>query len=387
MKYPGLYIHIPFCAKKCNYCDFLSAGNTSKEDHSLYIEALLCELRYYADSDIIFDTVYIGGGTPSLLDCSSIARIMDSIRSDFRLTEHAEVTVEANPDSLDKRKLLTYREIGINRLSIGAQSMDDGLLSFLGRIHTVDTFLRSYYSARNCGFQNISVDLMFSIPGQTAELWMDGLERVVGLNPEHISFYSMQIEEGTPFHKLWEEGTLRPVNDTEDRTMYHRTINRLENAGYLHYEISNAAKPGCESRHNLKYWSMGEYLGIGLGAHSYIGGIRRSNETDLNKYVRIAALPPRRGILNGVGPCTVWNHKNTKEDEMSDYMFTGLRKVSGIKLSEFKERFGTALCEIYADPVIKHKKTGLLKIDPDNDRLSLTLNGMDLFNQVLIDFI
>jgi len=387
MKSLGLYIHIPFCLKKCNYCDFLSLGGMSEEDHAAYTEALLVELEHYADRNISLDSVYIGGGTPSLLDPGLISRVVQRVQSCFTISEEAEITIEANPGLLDKNKLTTYRGAGINRLSIGAQSLNNEILKLLGRVHDREEFVRNYHLARDCGFENISVDLIFAIPGQTHDIWMDSLEKTIDLGPEHISFYSLQIEEETPFYDLWKKGELKPVDDQGDRAMYHSAIDRLQSSGYRHYEISNAAKPGYESRHNLKYWSMDEYLGVGLGAHSYIDGRRFSNETDLSRYIRIAKEKNCAGRRQGASPWTIWFHENTVEGEMSEFMFTGLRKVEGIRLSDYEKRFALPVTAVYGDPINKHIETGLLEIDEKADRLRLTAKGMDLFNRVLVDFV
>lgn len=392
MKPLGLYIHIPFCKRKCNYCDFLSWGNTKKEDHTAYVEALLAELQYYADQDMLLDSVYIGGGTPSLLERDLILRIMEGVTGSFALSEDAEITIEANPGLLDLDKLMAYRRAGINRLSLGAQSLNDEILHFMGRIHKSNTFIDNFYLARDCGFENISADLIFAVPGQTVELWIDSLEKAISLGAEHISFYSLQIEEGTPFYGLWKKGAMKAVDDETDRRMYHEALKRLKNKGYVHYEISNAAMPGFESRHNLKYWSMEEYLGVGLGSHYYINGTRFSNETNLEKYLRISkGVKEGREVCNDplsyLAPWVVWHHKNTEVDEISEFLFTGLRKIEGISLSAFEERFGKPVTAVYENAIGKHSRTGLLELNMKEDRLRLTAKGLDLFNQVLVDFV
>ncbi len=387
MKCLGLYLHIPFCFKKCGYCDFLSLDHRSKEDRTAYIDALLREVKYYAHLRPEVDSVYIGGGTPSLLEPALIARIMEGIKGSFSLKEAAEITIEANPGSLDAHKLSVYRDAGINRLSLGAQSLNDETLKYLGRIHTVNTFIENFFLAREKGFSNISVDLMFAIPGQSHAILQDSLEKTIALGPEHISFYSLQIEEGTPFFRLRENGTLVPVGDEEDRSMYHNTVRLLEDAGYHHYEISNAARADYESRHNLKYWSMDEYLGMGLGAHSYLDRTRFSNHRDLGRYIRAASESSFLKKRSKISPLAVWCHENTRSDDMSEFLFTGLRKVKGIALSDFSNRFGTPLFEVYSDEVEKHMKSGLLEMDRSEDFLRLTAKGMDLFNHVLVDFV
>ncbi len=387
MKHLGLYIHIPFCIKKCNYCDFLSIGGMCEKEHALYIDALSAELEYHADKGVLLDSVYIGGGTPSLLEPDLIALILLKVRDCFNLDEGAEITIEANPGLLDFHRLKAYRELGINRLSIGAQSLNDTLLDFMGRVHNSDTFINNFLLARESGFENISIDLIFAIPGQHFGLWMDSLNKVISLNPEHISFYSLQIEAGTPFFRLWENGIMKSVEEEVDRRMYHEAVNRLEDSGYHHYEISNAARPGYESRHNLKYWSMDEYLGIGLGAHSYINGMRFSNETDFEKYLSISSEMSEKRTPSGDNPWVAWRHENTRKDDISEFLFTGLRKIDGISPLVFQQKFGVPLIEVYEESISKHRKSGLLEINKEADRLRLTAKGLDLFNQVLVDFV
>jgi len=394
MKPLGLYIHIPFCKKKCNYCDFLSRADVKKEDQTAYVEALLVELKYYADRNMLLDSVYIGGGTPSLLEGDLILRIMEGVTGSFALSEEAEITIEANPGLLDRDKLMAYRRAGINRLSLGAQSLNDELLHFMGRIHSSNTFIDNFHLARDCGFENISADLIFAVPGQTIELWIDSLKKTISLGPEHISFYSLQIEAGTPFYGLWEKGAMKAVDDETDRRMYHEALEWLKNKGYGHYEISNAAKPGYESRHNLKYWSMDQYLGIGLGSHYYINGTRFSNETDLEEYIHISERVTGEGVCDKIfvslwhpSPWAVWHHRNTEEDEISEFLFTGLRKIDGVSLSVFEERFGKPITAVYENSIMKHSKAGLLELNWKEDLLRLTAKGLDLFNQVLVDFV
>lgn len=377
MKKIGLYVHIPFCLKKCNYCDFLSHCNISFEEHGKYIHALLNEIEYYKDKSIEVESVYIGGGTPSLIDGEFIVRIINKIRQCFTLNDQGEITIEANPGLISKDKLKDYLDSGINRLSLGAQSLDDETLAFLGRVHSSLDFTKSFNLAREAGFKNISVDLIFAVPGQTLRSWEDTLMKVIDMKPEHISFYGLQIEEGTPFFNSWKEGSLKATEDYLDRKMYHRSLELLKGGGYQHYEISNAAIPGYESKHNLKYWSMEEYLGLGLGAHSYINGSRFSNVTDYDSYTS----------LHKAFPLIAASHKNSKEDHISEYMFTGLRKIEGLSLNDFKNRFGLSMGAIYEEAIIKHKVAGLLEGGEESGNLRLTEKGLDLFNVVLADFI
>ncbi|GAB1476561.1 radical SAM family heme chaperone HemW [Bacillota bacterium] len=390
----GLYIHIPFCIKKCNYCDFLSFSGMGKEEHSSYIDALCKEIRYYGNKEILLDTVYIGGGTPSYIDSGLISKTLTEVSNSFTLAKDAEITIEANPGSLSGEKLKAYLEGGVNRLSLGAQSLSKDLLKLMGRAHGKDSFIRNFELARERGFKNISVDLIFSVPGQSPEKWRESLEKTLELGPEHISFYALQIEEGTPFFKGVKEGTLKAAEDTTDRRMYHDALKMLKDSGYIHYEISNAAKPGHLSRHNLKYWSMDNYLGVGLGSHSYVDGRRFSNETRLNEYVNIAGKGGckgenglRREEMNGSSPWTVFCRENTMQEEMAEYMFTGMRKVEGINMRDFTEKFGISPLEFYKNQAAVHISGGLLELGEDAEYLRLTGKGRDLFNRVLVDFI
>jgi oxygen-independent coproporphyrinogen III oxidase len=370
----GLYLHIPFCLRKCNYCDFLSFGGIPEEEQKEYFRSLVHEIetnsqiysnKYYVDS------IFIGGGTPSLVQEGLILELMRVVRDRFDVDKNAEISIESNPKTLTKNKLDTYLEAGINRLSIGAQSFDDNLLNHLGRVHSTEDFMTNYSLARACGFRNINIDLMFAVPGQTLQIWMDTLQRAIGLEPEHISFYSLQLEEGTPFYSMFQEGSLKETDEELDRDMYHRAAEVLKDSGYLHYEISNAAKPGFQCRHNLKYWSMDDYLGLGLGAHSFMNGMRFNNAADLKEYI---AAP---GVLG--------QHWNTKEDNISEYLFTGMRKIQGIELEDFQERFGISLESIHGKTLEKYRESGLIKIT--DGRLRFTEKGIDVSNTVLAEFV
>lgn len=380
----GLYIHVPFCIRKCNYCDFLSFGGVEEEQQNEYFRALAKEIKLKAESysnNYYVDSVFIGGGTPSLVNGERIAEIMAVIKESFSIDENAEISIESNPKTLTKSKLKTYLDAGVNRLSIGAQSFDDALLAYMGRVHTKADFLKNYDLARECGFRNINIDLMFAIPGQTGEIWADTMERALSLKPEHISFYSLQLEEGTPFYSMFREGSLEQTDDELDRAMYHGAVRMLKDRGYLHYEISNAALEGYECRHNLKYWSMEDYLGLGLGAHSYMNGIRTSNITDL----RVYNLAGEAHSNDSEPAFTVWRHENTKEENISEYLFTGMRKVKGIKLSDFRAKFGVGLESIYGDVLEKYRNQGL--IETADGYLRFTEKGIDISNRVLAEFV
>ncbi|MDD3168600.1 MAG: radical SAM family heme chaperone HemW [Eubacteriales bacterium] len=380
----GLYLHIPFCIRKCNYCDFLSFSGIPQDEQKAYFRSLLHEMKVYHEiysNKYYVDSIFIGGGTPSLADEGLIRELLTAVRDDFTVAPDVEISIETNPKTLTKNKLNTYMEAGINRLSIGAQSFDDELLSTLGRAHSTADFFMNYSLARECGFRNINIDLMFAIPGQTMKTWIDTLEKAIGLEPEHISFYSLQLEEGTPFFSMSEEGSLKMVEDELDRDMYHGGVKLLKNTGYQHYEISNAAKEGYSCRHNLKYWSMEDYLGLGLGAHSFMDGIRFSNGTDLKGYGNIGhvdAFPTRDSFMQ-------WEHRNTEEESISEYLFTGLRKIRGIDLADFSKRFGADLESVYGETLDKHLRSGLIQIE--SGRLRFTKKGIDLSNTVLADFV
>ena len=375
----GLYVHVPFCMRKCRYCDFLSFECRDERALSQYADALCREIsaRYEEWPYKVVNSIYIGGGTPSILAAEDMKRIMDCIHSNFTVDEDSEITIEANPATLDDRKLETYLESGINRISIGVQSFDNSILNLLGRVHDKNDALHAVRIAKKAGFRNVNVDMMFGIPGQTFKMWRDSLRQCIFLRPEHISLYSLQIEEGTPFHKMMENGTLEPAADSVDRTMYHDAVDMMVQAGYDHYEISNAALPGFESRHNLKYWSYREYLGLGPGASSFIGGHRFKNISSVLEYLKYIkqGLPP-------VKPENVENY--TMRDEMGIYVFTGLRKTEGFDIRDFEETFHTEFFDVY-DPTILTRMKGLVEME--GCILHLTEKGLDVSNKVMAEFV
>lgn len=373
----GIYIHIPFCVKKCSYCAFLS-GPAGPEVRQEYVNHLIEEIRLRSREVPEADTIYFGGGTPSLLTPEQIGEILEEVRSAFRITEDAEVTLEANPGTLTAESLEGYRKTGINRLSMGVQSMDDRRLRYLGRIHTAEEVRRDVKMAREAGFRNINLDLIFAIPGTDVSDAMEDLEAIAALEPEHISFYSLQLEEGTSFFRDFEAGKLREVPDETDREMYHRGIRALREKGYRHYEISNFARPGCESRHNSKYWNMSEYVGLGLGASSYTGHRRTVNETDLKTYSEMLD----RGEL-----AFMEIHENSEADDISEAVFTGLRREEGIRYRDilgseaaFWEYFREALPEARA-----YEAGGFLELDDEG--LRLTERGIDISNGIMALFV
>lgn len=373
----GIYIHIPFCVKKCNYCAFLS-GPAGPEVRQEYVNHLIKEIRLRSREVPEADTIYFGGGTPSLLTPEQVGDILNEVRRAFRITEGAEVTLEANPGTLTEESLAGFRAAGINRLSMGVQSMDDRRLRYLGRIHTAEDVRRDVKLAREAGFHNINLDLIFAIPGTDVSDAMEDLEAIAALEPEHISFYSLQLEEGTSFFRDFEAGKLREVPDETDREMYHRGIQALREKGYRHYEISNFARPGCESRHNSKYWNMAEYVGLGLGASSYTGHRRTVNETDLKAYSETLD----RGKL-----AFMEVHENSEADDISEAVFTGLRREEGVRCRDvlgseaaFWEYFREALPEARA-----YEAGGFLEMDDEG--LRLTERGIDISNGIMALFV
>ncbi|WP_312650696.1 radical SAM family heme chaperone HemW [Aminipila sp.] len=396
MKKLGVYIHIPFCIKKCLYCDFLSFENSGADLHRRYIDALKRELEYYFvvyGNDFTVDTIFFGGGTPSLIDANLLKEVLILIKDKYKVEKGAEITIECNPKTIDAEKLKIYKEAGINRISIGIQTFNDMALKRLGRVHQSEDAKETYALARQAGFGNINIDLMFAIPEHTKEVWQETLQEAIHLNPEHISFYSLQLEEGTRYFEMFEKGELNMVSDIIDRDMYHGASKFLKESGYNHYEISNCAKPGFECKHNLKYWDMGDYLGIGLGAHSYMNGERFSNTRDLGKYIQ-QLQPDNLGIgiiddhLKTERKWVEWQHTNTEHDDMVEFIITGMRRAEGINLTEFENRFGKKLFEAYPDQekLVKEYVENELMI-LENDRIRFTIKGVDVSNTVLSEFV
>ena len=367
-----LYVHIPFCVRKCQYCDFLS-GPSDEETKERYIEALLQEIHaveHTEDYEIV--SVFIGGGTPSVLKAEAIASIMRTLQEQFFFCEDAEVTIEANPGTVDLEKLTIYRNVGINRLSLGLQSTDAEELKLLGRIHSYEEFLKSYEWAREAGFSNINIDLMFAIPGQTGEAWRQHLYQVAELNPEHISAYSLIIEEGTPFA---EQNLDLPDEDTEYQ-MYEDTAEILERYGYRQYEISNYAKQGYMCRHNAGYWQRREYLGFGLGASSLYRGMRFSNTRRMQEYLKESRNPDQ--IRKDV---TVLS----RNERIEEFMFLGFRMTEGISEKKFEENFDVRLMDVYGDILQKYEETGF--VEHIETKWRLTRKGIHVSNHILADFL
>lgn len=369
-----LYIHIPFCVSKCRYCDFLSAPAEAGEREA-YVGMLLERIRSYQFSmkEYCLTSIFLGGGTPSLLDPDQTERIFEAVYESFQVETGAEITTELNPGTVNREKLHAYRRVGINRLSIGLQSADNEELKILGRIHRYEDFLETYREAREAGFANINVDLMAAIPFQTPESYERSLRRTAELGPEHISAYSLIIEEGTDFYDRYGEGRHAgelPDEETE-RQMYWRTDEILKSFGYHRYEISNYAREGYECRHNLGYWNRAEYLGIGAGAASLIGSVRFREPEDFRK----------SGLK--AGPEEV--QELTLREEMEEYMFLGLRKIRGVSRKGFRQCFQEDMDSVYGDTIKELCRQGLLEWE--GDFLRLTERGTDICNYVMSRFL
>lgn len=371
-----LYLHMPFCVRKCAYCDFLSFP-TDQETQNLYTRRLREDIDAMGKKygDIPVDTIFIGGGTPSVPDSALIVGIMEHVRKAFHVAEGAEISMEANPGTVTREKLTDYRRSGINRLSFGLQSANDRELKLLGRIHTWAEFLESFHLARECGFTNINIDLMSALPGQTRESWKDTLKRVTDLNPEHISAYSLIIEDGTPFGEKYgsEEGRKLLPDEDSEREMYHETKRFLRDCGYERYEISNYAKPGRACRHNIGYWTGLPYLGLGLGASSYMDGCRFAVNSDMKQY-----LEEKPGMFTDV-------EKLTKKDMEEEFFYVGLRMTAGVSLPEFERRFGVSAKDVYPGlmEMFVEEKAAVFQ----GDRFVLTDYGLDVSNYIMAQFL
>ena len=374
-----LYIHIPFCIRKCAYCDFLSFP-AGEKDRQSYVEALLDEI-YGAKEKGDAATVFFGGGTPSILPGKEIGRIMDAVREKYSVPEDAEITLEANPGTLNRKKLEDWKKAGINRLSLGLQSAENAELKALGRIHTWETFLESYRMAREAGFENINIDLMSALPGQSAYTWRKTLQKVTELKPEHISAYSLIVEEGTPFYEKYAEDVKRrekglpcgflPSED-EERQMYYDTEKILKAEGYRRYEISNYAREGFECRHNCGYWERKNYRGFGLGASSLIDEVRFHNTESMENYQNRAFGREDEEYLDA-------------EAQMEEFMFLGLRLTQGISVNDFEKKFHTPYVSVYGKISRELEEKKLLR--RENGRIFLTERGIDISNYVLSEFL
>ncbi len=375
-----IYVHVPFCVRKCLYCDFLSFPVTGEQNVSCkkkeYLDALIKEIRAtQVVTDTPVESIFFGGGTPSILEGNDIKRIMETIRASFSLAEDAEITLEANPGTVTLNKAAAWKEAGINRISLGVQALQDPLLKTLGRIHTKEDVLESVRLIKEAGFENFSLDLMFGLPGQTIGDWTTTLEEALSLHPKHLSCYSLILEEGTPFYEHREEYVF-PGEDLE-REMYHTAVAFLEKNGFHRYEISNFALPGYESKHNIGYWVRRPYFGFGLGAASLTTEeVRYNNTGDLSKYIECSGHVQK--IRESVQKLSV-------SDQMEEFMFLGLRLADGVSKADFQKRFQKDIRTVYREPIQKHIANGLL--EEKNGRLRLTPRGVDVSNVVMADFL
>ena len=366
----GIYVHIPFCKSKCNYCDFCSYPSLYEARADEYVERVIAEAGgYRKEHPLRVDTVYFGGGTPSLLTPSQLERLLKSLREVFDILPDAEITLEANPGTLTEEKARGYKALGVNRISLGVQTIHEKELKSLGRIHTYGDFLTSYKLLRECGFDNISVDLMYGIPHQTADSFTETLREIISLKPEHISAYGLIVEEGTPFYDVADSLPL-PTEDAEC-DMYYTAADILKKAGYSHYEISNYARPSYKSRHNLKYWRDEEYIGLGAAAYSYFGGSRYGNPRSFDKY------------MSGASRDNV--DTPDREGEMFEYAMMHLRLDEGITLADYKARFGTDFTSERESVIEKYRAAGMLTLD--EDRLALTERGFYLSNAIMAELL
>jgi oxygen-independent coproporphyrinogen-3 oxidase len=375
----GLYIHIPFCLKKCNYCDFISFPVSESKVDS-YLDALEKEMELYRreldSDDRVIDTLYLGGGTPTCLSGNSLRRVLEASRLFFNWLPDIEVTVEANPGTLDLPKLKLLRDEGVNRLSLGVQSFNPRHLVCMGRQHGVAEIREAVQMAREVGITNLSLDLIYGLPGQTLAQWQDTLEEALSLNPEHLSAYGLKIEEGTPWGELAARGKISPAGEDLARLMFDEVQKQCREKGYIHYEISNYAKPGYEARHNLRYWQTRPYLGLGVAAASYIDNKRWTNVSDINEYQQL--LKQRE---KPVEEEIVLNLK----DQMAETVILGLRTMEGVSLTDFKARYGKDLQAIFREETAKMISAGLLIID--NRHLKLSAMGLPIANIVFEAFV
>lgn len=373
MKEISLYIHIPFCKQRCFYCDFPTFAGKERFREE-YIDALIKEIKEKC-SDYLIKTIFIGGGTPSYLEENNLEKLLIAV-SKLNLSDKLEYSMECNPGTVNEEKLRIMKKYGINRISFGLQSCNDNLLKKIGRIHTFEEFLENYNLARKVGFNNINVDLMYGLPNLTIQDWKNTLENICELKPEHISAYSLIIEEGTAFYKLYEKDKLELPSEDDERIMDKITKDILKANGYHQYEISNFALDGEECEHNKVYWSLDEYIGVGSASSSYIDGYRFTNTSNINDYIE--------KISNNVS-VVIDKHENSIEDEMEEFVFMGLRMVSGIDLLKFEKKFGVDINSIYKEIIEKNIKDGLLVVQ--ENKMFLTAKGMELSNSVMSDFI
>ena len=387
MKKIGLYIHIPFCKRKCYYCDFVSYCNKDNliEEYIKYLKQELREVakemefnfKYNDSEKIVVDTIYIGGGTPSYIDSKYIKEIMETINKSYEL-DLEEATIEVNPKTVDELKLKTYKEAGINRLSIGMQETKDEILKKIGRIHTYSDFLHTYKTARDVGFENINIDVMIGLPGQSIRNVEETINKVIELNPEHISLYSLILEENTKLYELVKNKEITLETDEIERRMYHSARKNLNRNGYKQYEISNFSKKGYESKHNLNCWNQNEYIGFGVASHSYTDNIRYSNIESIKQYIENYKQNKQENNI-------IFHEKQNEQSKMMEYIMLNLRKIKGINIHEFKKVFKEDVMNIFGEKISKLHNQKLIKISRSN--IALTIKGLDLANIVWQEFV
>lgn len=378
MKPAGIYIHIPFCRSRCSYCDF-ATGMYSSALAERYVLNLAKEIKSFSEVETteIVDTIFFGGGTPSLLSSVQVEMILNAVTERFTVSTDAEVTIEINPGSASKETLSAYRQLGVNRASFGAQTFDDNELARLGRSHTADDTRRTFRYLRDAGFGNVSFDLIAGLPGQSLEGWSRNLDEAFSLRPEHLSFYLLEVHQGTPLAKHIREGMQPQPDEDLAVAMYELMLDRASEAGYEHYEISNLCLPGFESRHNTKYWTGAPYYGFGCSAHSYDGLFRRwANERDMLRYL---------GLIEQGGSAIVDETRLTQEDRQAEAVFLGLRMMQGLSMKEYSLVFGADLGEQYEDDLARFREAGL--IECRGDLLKLTRAGALLSNEVFSAFV
>jgi len=372
----GLYVHIPFCSSRCSYCDF-ATGLYQSELADRYVHGLISEIRASQYAGEIVDTIYFGGGTPSLLAPAQLERILASLYESFEITGEPETTIEINPGSATPEKLRAFRSLGVNRASFGAQTFDDAELAKLGRSHNSADTLRTFAYLRDAGFANISFDLIAGLPGQTLEGWQRNIKQALDLAPEHLSFYLLEVHSGTPLAEHIRRGIQPQPDDDLAGVMYEWMLEQAVEAGYEHYEISNLCRPGFHSRHNVKYWTAAPYYGFGCSSHSYDGGARRwSNQRDVLKYVEM--------VESGVSP-VVEEQQLEQTDVRAEALFLGMRLMQGVDLRRYRESFGVDLRDEHADDLDRFCKAGLIELN--GDLIRLTRTGALLSNEVFAAFV
>lgn len=388
MKQIGIYVHIPFCQKKCNYCDFISYSNKNNLIKD-YVESVCTEIKEVGQEvkqnikdkkidDLSIKTIYIGGGTPSYIDSKYIEQIVNEIKNNFTIEQNVEITIEINPGTITKEKALCYKNVGINRVSLGLQSTNCELLKMLGRIHNLEDFEEAYNLVKNAGFDNVNIDFMIGLPSQTMQDIENMIKYIKNLKPKHISIYSLIVEENTPIEKQIKNGKLKLPEDELERNMYWKVKKELEQLGYRHYEISNFALNGYESKHNMDCWNQKEYMGFGVAAHSYMDNARFSNIENVEEYIE--------NMKNGKSENNfVFHEKQDKTAQMKEYMILGLRKMDGVDCGIFEAKFDKDVFEVFESEIEKLLREDLIVLDGGNIKLSN--KGIDLANLVWEEFI